>query len=136
PADGRAVEIVGVVRTRAYRAFEGPPPPMVFFPMARSGTRAYAAVVRSRDPRAEAKIRGALARAGTPKSAELQAFEAYLARALAPDRLIARLAGACGLASLALAIVGVYGIIADLVRRRTREIGLRIALGASPWQVL
>jgi putative ABC transport system permease protein len=135
-ADGRTVEIVGVVRTRTYRAFEGPPSPMVFFPMTRTSVRAYTAVVRSRDPRAEAKMRAALERAGTPKSVELLPFDAYLARALAPDRLVVRLAAACGLASLALAIIGVYGIIADLVRRRTREIGLRIALGASPWQVL
>ena len=77
--------------------------PELAFPMTRSGTRAYAAVVRSRDPRAETKMRAALDRAGTPKSLELMAFDAYLARALAPDRLIARLAGACGLASLALA---------------------------------
>src|SRR5205085_5873053 len=135
-ADGHTVEIVGVVRTRGYRAFEGPPSPMVFYPMTRNGTRAYAAVVRSRDWRAETKVRAALERAGTPKQLDVLAFEAYLARALAPDRLVARLAAACGLASLSLAIIGVYGVIADLVRRRTREIGLRIALGAGPWQVL
>ena len=135
-ADGRSVEIVGVVRTRAYRAFEGAPAPMVFLPMTRTRARAFTAVVRSRDPRAVAKMRAALARAGTPRHLEVLAFDAYLSRALAPDRLIARLAGACGLASLALALVGVYGVLGDMVRRRTRDIGLRLALGASPRQVL
>jgi putative ABC transport system permease protein len=136
-ADGRTVEIVGVVRTRGYRAFEGPPAPMVYYPIARSRARAYSAVVRSQDySRADGRVRAALERAGPPNTLVVMSFGALLARALAADRLVARLAGACGLASLALAIIGVYGVIADLVRRRTREIGLRIALGASPWQVL
>jgi putative ABC transport system permease protein len=135
-ADGRTVGIVGVVPTRSYRAFAGPPAPMVFYPMARTQARAYAAVVRSRDSRAGAKMREALERVGPPFKLGVLSFDAYLARALAPDRLIARLAGVCGLAALALAVIGVYGVLGDLVRRRTREIGLRIALGASPRQVL
>lgn len=136
-AEGHRTEIVGVVRTRSYRALAGPPQPMVYYPMAKSSGRAYAAIVRSRDyERADDRIRAALLRAGPSRNLDVLPFDAYLARALAPDRLIARLAGACGLASLVLAIIGVYGVIADMVRRRTREIGLRIALGAAPWQVL
>jgi predicted permease len=135
-ADGRTVAIVGVVQTRAYRAFEGPLQPMVFLPMTRTSARAYAAVVRSRDVHAETKMRAALERAGPPFKLGVLSFDAYLARALAPDRLIARLAGACGLAALALALIGVYGVVGDMIRRRTREIGLRIALGATRWHVL
>jgi hypothetical protein len=137
-ARGHVLPIAGVVRTRTYRAFAGPVVPMVFYPIELSTGRAYAAVVRARSYASgtRARIEAALNRAGTPSHLEVLSFDDYLARALAADRLIARLAAACGVASLALAVIGVYGIVGDLVRRRAREIGLRIALGASPWRVL
>jgi putative ABC transport system permease protein len=136
-AAGEGAEIVGVVRTRPYRAFEGMPSPMVYYPMSRSKARAYAAVVRSRGyERADDAVRATLERVGPVRTLDVSPFDVYLARELAADRLVAHLAGACALASVALAIIGVYGMIADLVRQRRREIGLRIALGASPWQLL
>ena len=52
------------------------------------------------------------------------------------DRLIARVAMAFGAVALLLACLGIYGITAASVTRRTREIGIRIAIGASPRGVL
>ncbi len=54
---------------------------------------------------------------------------------LALDRLTTTLVGACGLIALVMSTMGVYGIMIDAVHRRTREIGLRVALGAAPLRI-
>jgi len=134
---GHRVRIVGVVRTRSYRALEGAPQPMVYYPMTRDSARVFYAVVRSHSgaQSVERDVFRELDQAGKTRSLEVYSFETHLSRALATDRLTGLLIAACGSVALALALVGVYGVMADTVRRRTREIGLRIALGARPLDI-
>jgi hypothetical protein len=136
-ADGRAVTIIGSVQTRSYRTFEGAQRPMVYFPISRSIARVFYAAVRLRPDAADPVrlVNETLAAAGTAKL-EVLGFEAFLTRALAPDRLIGRLIGACGAIALGLALIGVYGVMLDAVRRRRREFGLRAALGAGPAHIV
>jgi ABC-type antimicrobial peptide transport system permease subunit len=55
---------------------------------------------------------------------------------LQTDRFIERLSGAFGVLALVLASIGLYGIMAYTVARRTRDIGIRLALGAEPGNLL
>jgi ABC-type antimicrobial peptide transport system permease subunit len=66
----------------------------------------------------------------------LRTQDEQIDRLHAQERLFARLSGLFGAVALALACVGLYGLLSHMVLRRTGEIGLRMALGAVPDQVL
>ena len=67
---------------------------------------------------------------------EVKPMSQALAFAMLPSRVGAAILGAMGLLGLGLAAIGLYGVLLFSVSRRTREIGLRMALGASPASVL
>ena len=67
---------------------------------------------------------------------DVVSMEQAISQSLTPWRLFMRLFGVFAVLATCLAVVGIYGVIAYSVNRRTHEIGLRLALGAMRWNVL
>jgi ABC-type antimicrobial peptide transport system permease subunit len=135
---GTRWKVVGVVQSGRYRTLQQAPQPTVYFPAAQEYLYFGHLVMRtSVDP---ALILDEIERdagsVGTGgRIVGVSTLEERLEESLTLDRLTITLVGACGLIALAMSTLGVYGIMVDAVQRRTREIGLRVALGAGWKQI-
>jgi predicted permease len=140
PEELQHLEIVGVVKDAISYSLREPPPPAVYLPLFQHPARQTAPgtfEVRTEDPVAVGSALRAEIRTRLPDTAiVMQPMSDQVAGALVPERVVATLASAFSLLALGLAGIGLYGLLAYRVTRRTAEIGIRLALGAPKPRVL
>ena len=133
PGEARPVEVVGVVADAKYRYFGDTPHPFVYVPMAQQPLGDVTLFIKHGDGRAIAReVRAAVAQVEPSVPVILmQSFEDATSIGLIPQKLAAWTAGSVGAVGMFLAALGIYGLMAFVVTQRSREIAIRMALGAS-----
>ena len=139
-AAGATWQIAGVVRDAKYRSLRDPVMKTMYVPWTqRPGDQptdyAFLARAAAGDPRRFAPVVERLVRDVDP-ALHVRATDSYATlvdRSLVTERILATLGGAFGLLALIVAGLGVFGVLAFGVARRTSELGVRMALGATPW---
>jgi len=138
-AAGRSVEIIGVARDTKVQTLGEAATPMLYHPLPQRYTRLLRIVARSNGPadRLIAAMRSEVA-ALDPNVAifESATMQSHLGLMLFPYRAAAGVSALLGAFGLLLSSIGLFGVVAFSVARRTRELGIRIAIGAAPATVV
>ncbi len=137
-----ALSVVGVARDGRYWQLGETPQPFVYRPSSQARPGRMTMVVLSAEDTPPLALASVVREAAASVDAGVPVFDVrtlndlYQSRALLPSRVMSRIFTALGVLGLVLACVGLYGVIAFLFANRTHEIGIRMAVGATPSRVL
>jgi len=135
PANDPGVEIVGIASDIKYRSVRAPGPALVYLPVMQDPVADATLYVRSTLPATAilTTVRQEITRLDPGVAPfNVRTLDHQVDESLATERGLSFLASALGLLALVLTSIGLAGSVAQRVTRRTREIGIRLALGASP----
>lgn len=137
---GREVQIIGVIGDTPYKDQREPVPPTLYeSALQRLGYGGHHIVLRTAMPiaRLEPSIRQAVWEVDPDLPVpEIQSQTAIMAQTSAKERIFTQLLSIFGGFALVLASIGLYGVTSYSVTRRTAEIGVRVAVGARPGQIV
>jgi predicted permease len=138
--DGPLTEVVGVARTGKYASLADAPTPYLYVPLAQHPqTRLTLLAEATASPVALAGPLVDVVRSLDPGQPvfNVRDFRSYFDNgALGLPRIVLQMVSAAGAGGLVLALAGLYGLVAYTVSRRTREIAIRLAVGATRLDVL
>jgi macrolide transport system ATP-binding/permease protein len=140
-ADGPLVQVVGIARTSKYIWIAEQPQEFVYFPYTQRGATGLTIAAESSAPDAATLapvFRGVLRSIdpAMPYSTARTMQDFFAQRATKITDTLVEVVGTLGIMGLALALVGLYALVAYSVSRRAREIGIRMAIGADRVEVL